>query len=304
MMKKNPLVSVRLMVYNNEDFIRDTIEGILMQKTTFPVEVVVGDDFSTDNTLTIIKSYKNTEKISIRILDRPVGGEYWQKRNHKNASVRTNFMDILENCKGDYIALLDGDDYWTDPFKLQKQVDFLEGNNDYFFVSSNSKLFKNNKIIQTAIEGDVNIYDFIIGNKLGRQTAAFLFRSNNLNEFLDYLKRYAWPFGDLALIFWCLKNGKGRVFKDTMAYYRVHDLGLWSSAKEEDRIKNFIVFYALVFKSEINPTYDLKLFNKSLDWTLHRIREIKKPVRKTKNMNLAFSKLADRGKEILKKIKK
>ncbi|WP_417372073.1 glycosyltransferase family 2 protein, partial [Gelidibacter japonicus] len=88
MMEQKPLVSVRLMVYNNEPYIREAVESILMQKTEFRVEIVVGDDFSTDNTLKIIRSYEDTEKINIRILDRPVGGEYWRKRKSKNASVR------------------------------------------------------------------------------------------------------------------------------------------------------------------------------------------------------------------------
>jgi glycosyltransferase involved in cell wall biosynthesis len=123
---RNFLVSVRLMTYNHGQFIRQAMEGILMQQTDFPFEVVIGDDFSSDDTLKIIKEFKSTEKISIRILDRKIGDNYWKKRNRKGRLY--NFSNIIENCNGKYIALLDGDDYWVDSEKLQKQVDFMQAN--------------------------------------------------------------------------------------------------------------------------------------------------------------------------------
>src|SRR5690606_15395238 len=122
-MSINYTVSVRLMTFNHAPFIREAIESILMQKTNFFVEVVVGDDFSTDSTLDILKQYESTENIHIKILERRIGDQYWQKRQRHGRFY--NFYSILENCNGKYIALLDGDDYWTDPLKLQKQIDFL-----------------------------------------------------------------------------------------------------------------------------------------------------------------------------------
>ena len=85
-----------------------------------------GDDFSTDRTLDIVKSYQNSESIEIKILERKKGDSYWQRRQKLGRLY--NFINILDNCTGKYVALLDGDDYWTDPYKLQKQVDFLEQN--------------------------------------------------------------------------------------------------------------------------------------------------------------------------------
>jgi len=111
------------MVYNQEEFIDEAMKGIMMQKTDFKVEVVVGDDFSTDKTLELIRKYENTENIHIKILDRKKGDAYWTKRQAKGRLY--NFINIIENCSGKYIALLDGDDYWTDPAKLQKQFDLL-----------------------------------------------------------------------------------------------------------------------------------------------------------------------------------
>src|SRR5690554_2259973 len=133
---KRPVVSVRLMTYNHEKFIHQAMESILSQKVDFPVEVVVGDDFSTDNTLSIIRKFKSTKSIHIHILERAKGDEYWKKRQAQGRIY--NFINILENCKGKYIALLDGDDYWTDPLKLQKQVDFLEAHSDFVGVFHNT----------------------------------------------------------------------------------------------------------------------------------------------------------------------
>ena len=128
-MNHSYLVSVRLMVYNHESFIDQAIEGILKQKTNFLVEVVIGDDFSTDKSLEIIRKYQNTATVHFKILERKVGDDYW--KNRQKLGRLHNFYNIIENCTAKYIALLDGDDYWTDPFKLQKQVDFLKANPDY-----------------------------------------------------------------------------------------------------------------------------------------------------------------------------
>ena len=122
------MLSVRLMTFNHEPFIREAMDGIMMQESNFKIEVVVGDDFSTDNTLKIIRQYKNTENITIKILEREKNDGYWNKRQKLGRLY--NFTNILENCSGKYIALLDGDDYWTDPLKLQKQVDILEQSPD------------------------------------------------------------------------------------------------------------------------------------------------------------------------------
>lgn len=124
-------VSVRLMAYNHAKYIRQAMESILAQQTDFNVEVVVGDDFSTDGTLDIVREYQSTEKIHIRILERKVGDAYWTKRQKLGRLY--NFVNILENCTGEYIALLDGDDFWTDTSKLQRQVDFLETHGDASF---------------------------------------------------------------------------------------------------------------------------------------------------------------------------
>ncbi|MBK8683454.1 MAG: glycosyltransferase [Bacteroidetes bacterium] len=121
------------MVYNNVLYIKQALDGILMQILNGSYEIVIGDDFSDDGTFEIIKQYELKYPHLIKVLERNIGDEYYQRRVKGNHLI--NFIDILNNCKGKYIALLDGDDYWIDPYKLQKQVDLLENNKRYSIVA-------------------------------------------------------------------------------------------------------------------------------------------------------------------------
>lgn len=112
---EKPLVSICCISYNQEKFIKATLDGFLMQKTDFPYEIVISDDFSNDNTRQIITEYKT----KYPYLFRDVSPE-------SNLGVSKNFIHVLRSARGNYIAFCEGDDYWTDPLKLQKQVDFME----------------------------------------------------------------------------------------------------------------------------------------------------------------------------------
>ena len=124
---KNTLVSVVMITYNHEKYIQQAIEGVLMQKINFHIELIIADDTSPDQTENIVKKI---------IVEHPNG--HWIKyTKHKfNKGVSKNFTWALKQAKGKYIALCEGDDYWTDPLKLQKQVDFLEENENIGLVST------------------------------------------------------------------------------------------------------------------------------------------------------------------------
>lgn len=259
--KDLPVVSICCLVYNHEEYLVQALDSFLMQKTTFPIEIVIHDDASTDNSAAIIKGYA----LKHPKLFKPLYQTENQKSRVKSGmNPRFNFP----RAKGKYIALCDGDDYWTDPLKLQKQVDFLEENNEYFFVSANSESHVSNRLTKSNISSDIIIDDFVLGNKLGRNTSAYLFRNKKLDEFCDYLEKDLWPFGDLLLGFWCLQYGKGFVLGDVMLYYRIHDQGIWSSICQQQRITNFILFYSLLYKSDVNRDYDFTRFKRSIDWVL------------------------------------
>ena len=265
-----PFVSVRFMVYNNEPYIREAIEGILMQKTNFKVEIVVGDDFSTDKTLEIIRSYNDTENINIKILDRPVGGEYWLKRKERNASVRTNFVNIIENCSGKYIALLDGDDYWTDPLKLQKQVDFLEANADYsicfhdIMILRDGMFFQNN-ITTVPKSATTTIEDLSKGNYI--MTGSTLFRRALIHIPNFFFKLNA---GDYPLFLILANKGKIYFFNEKMSVYRIHSGGIFSNANPIKLMKGNVYLLeklTFYFKNDTVKT-NLKL---QLNFTLNNL---------------------------------
>lgn len=115
-----PIVSVCMITYNHEPYITEAIEGVLMQQTTFPIELIISEDCSTDNTRKKIKEYADKYP-DIIVADLP----------EKNRGMMKNFHHCMSQAQGKYIALCEGDDYWTDPLKLQKQVDFLEANPEY-----------------------------------------------------------------------------------------------------------------------------------------------------------------------------
>ena len=114
-MKNDVLLSVCMVSYNQEAYIREALDSVLGQKTTFAFEVIVSDDCSKDNTLTLLRDYEAQYPNIVKVIT----GE-------QNLGYPNNQRRSLENAKGKYIALCDSDDYWTDSYKLQKQVDYLE----------------------------------------------------------------------------------------------------------------------------------------------------------------------------------
>lgn len=127
-MHSKPLVSVWMLTYNHEQYLEQAIESILMQKTDFPIEIVIGDDCSTDSTREIISQYEKAYPSIIKPILRPT-----------NIGINRNFVDTWGKCKGKYIALLEGDDYWTDGNKLQDQFDFLEKNPEFVLCYHNTR---------------------------------------------------------------------------------------------------------------------------------------------------------------------
>src|SRR5690554_6858952 len=122
-MEKNALmVSICCQTYNHKDYIVEALESFLMQQTDFPFEILLRDDASTDGTAEICKEYAQNHPNIIKLL------AYQENQFQKGISP---FRDNVKRAKGKYIAMCEGDDYWTDPLKLQKQVDFLEANPEY-----------------------------------------------------------------------------------------------------------------------------------------------------------------------------
>ncbi len=138
------LVSINCITFNHEKYIKEALESFLMQKTNFEYEILIHDDASTDNTADIIRKYEKKYPDIIK----PIYQE--ENQYSKKVNISKNFQ--YPRAKGKYIAICEGDDYWTDPNKLQKQVDFLESNPEFGFVHCNfDKLYnKTGRIRKSA----------------------------------------------------------------------------------------------------------------------------------------------------------
>ena len=128
-----PLVSIICTAYNHETFIKDALEGFVMQKTNFPFEIIISDDASTDKTASIIKQYEINHTQLFKT--------FYHKENQYSKNIPFFYDELIKNARGKYIALCEGDDYWTDPLKLQKQVDFLEVNEDFGIVHADCNYY-------------------------------------------------------------------------------------------------------------------------------------------------------------------
>lgn len=227
----NPIIlSVRLMTYNHAEYITQCLNSIEQQQTSFPFEVIIGDDFSTDNNIALIQQFiasSTNKNINYILLDRKKGDEYDINRQIKGRLY--NFLDMISHCKGKYIALLDGDDYWTDPYKLQKQVDFLETHKEYGIcahVATTKDHFNqnnNNSFPNLNENKNYTIEDFIIANYTATASLVFKRKIFQLQDW--HIKS---PFGDWLLILSVMKNSNNKIFvlKDNMSVYRIHEGGI------------------------------------------------------------------------------
>jgi glycosyltransferase involved in cell wall biosynthesis len=125
-----PLVSVNMLAYNHGPYIRRAIEGVLRQETAFPFELIIGEDCSTDNTREIACGFQRSHPTIVRVVT-----------SEKNVGVKANIRRTIAACRGRFIAYCEGDDYWHDTSKLQRQVAFLEANADYALVHSNYRTY-------------------------------------------------------------------------------------------------------------------------------------------------------------------
>lgn len=266
---KNPIVSVCMICYNQEVFIKQAIEGVLMQKTNFIFELVIGEDCSNDGTFLICQNYAHENPDQIRLLP-----------SVSNLGSMKNFIRTMSACGGRYIAICEGDDYWTDPYKLQKQVDFLQSNNDFVFSFHDVMVLQEStgenfpRIGGRVVDEIVDLKSVIVQNNIA--TASIVFRN-----VVDFMNLPAWFYqnaqkGDYGLVVILAERGKGKYHPEKMGVYRVHGGGIWSGQNIDKRYQADEFFYRVL--GEYFKTNELKAIVKQkeclvqFNWGINLIR--------------------------------
>lgn len=260
----NPLVSIRCMTFNHKPYIRQCLDGFVMQKTDFPFLAIVVDDASTDNEQEVLWGFINNE-LDAKTKQQDETDDYVKViATHKtNCNCTFVFLFLKYNHysikkekktylrpweeKTKYIAICEGDDYWTDPLKLQKQVDFLESypdfiicTHDYIRFFQEQGRFEERGINKNFLDKESSeesaYYEYSLDNFFKHwftQPLTALYRNG------DYLKTFPVDryknFRDDIFFYYILKEGKGALLKDVMGVYRINNSSSWSSKSNIQR---------------------------------------------------------------------
>lgn len=237
---ETPLVSICSITYNHAPFIRQCLDGFLMQQCNFPIEIIINDDCSTDGTTEIIREY--AERYPDKIFPVFHTENQWSKGEH---GIFQKF--VFPKARGKYIALCEGDDYWTDPLKLQKQVDFLESHPDYSMCFHKAGVIvEDNREYRNPFKGleereytaEEVMRDWII------PTASMVYR----REVLQYAFTHKYfRSGDVVIHAACLMVGRVYCIGNVMSAYRLH-AGGWSASTDSCNYYTAIMHQATMLK--------------------------------------------------------
>lgn len=240
-------VSVCMITYNQEELIGQAIESVLMQKVVFDYELVIGEDCSTDQTRSILKDYQAEFPEKIRLL-----------LNENNVGATRNFAMTLDACQGQYIALLEGDDYWTSPHKLQKQVDFLDSHPDYAICYHATQLVDRSGTPKVILpfpkfkKATSTLLDLIVDDSF-MATCSTMFRARLFDYFPDAF------FASRDGCDWCLnvlnaQHGPIGYIDEVMSVYRSGSSEFaWTS-----KPMSFIMGEAIKLNEAFNTHFDFK----------------------------------------------
>jgi len=252
-------LSALIITYNQAEYISQAIDGILMQETNFEFELIIANDCSPDNTDEIIRNYIDTHPKASCI-------KYF--RHPKNIGMMHNFAFALKECKGEYIAICEGDDYWTDPQKLQKQVDVMEQNPDVVITYHDAcKVDANRNIIEKGMLSENRKRDFS-ADELKTGIWVLMQSMCVRNVIKEYPKSFYKVYnGDTFYTSLIGNYGRGMYIHDIKpTCYRVHQEGIWSmKTTAERKIRSLLTPAELMFFYKAKG--DLKFFNYFKDRT-------------------------------------
>lgn len=225
-MENKPLVSIVCLVYNHEPYLRQCLDGFVMQQTSFPIEVVIHDDASTDRSKEIIQEYVNKYP--------HIFNPIFESKNQWSIDSSIILKRILSKIKDvKYVATCEGDDYWTDPLKLQKQVDFMESHPDYAIcyhhvriLKSATNELKDDSELYSGFPEDFSINELAIRNCIN--TNSVLYR-NNIKAWGKVIELGPTIIKDYASHLFFAENGLIKRLPDYMGVYR-EGVGVWSGS--------------------------------------------------------------------------
>lgn len=258
------LVSINCITYNHELYIAQAIEGFLMQKTDFDYEILIHDDASTDNTANIIKTYAEKYPDIIK----PI----LQTENQYSKRIRISPTFNWPRSKGRYIAVCEGDDYWIDPYKLQKQVDYMEKYPDCTLCFHGAKVISagDNRVINHVLPFTKNkkcSTEVIVERDADLcPTASLLYRKSAIKDYPDFA--FKSPVGDYPLQMIVASKGYAYYINEIMSVYRRGSEGSWANRMYSDTPDNQVKFYSSIIDllNNFNKYTDCE-FNNSVEKT-------------------------------------
>ena len=210
-----PKLSVCFITYNHEKYIRQALESVLMQQCDFDFEVVIGNDCSTDGTTAIVEEFatRYPEKIRLNVIE-------------KNVGMTANWLSTVQACTGEYVAMLEGDDFWTDPLKLQKQVDFLDKHPEYSFVAHDLGVLHEegvqqvDELLHFTDSRAFTIHE-LIPSQIFLQTSSLVFRRKMLGHFDKWVDKRV---KSIDLVFFLMLSAQAPFYylAEKMSVYRMH----------------------------------------------------------------------------------
>lgn len=303
-----------MITYNHEKFLAQALNSVLTQEVNFDYEIVIGEDCSTDNTRNILISYqqKYPDKIRLLLAD-------------KNLGMHENFIQTYKACRGEYIALLEGDDYLTSPQKLQKQVDFLDHHSNCAIVYHMVELFDEKKGQMISILGEgyqklTSTLDDYLRFTVPIQTSAVMFRRELFLEFPHWIKNV--KMGDVVIFAMVGQYGHFGFIPEKMSVWRWHSGGVWTTKNSIEHLKGFIEIWELLstylesrykksalaglgnFYSELAIQYFLSGdFNKARGFLLRKLLKFPAILPKISDVKLIFKISTPRVYEFLKRLR-
>lgn len=249
-------VSVLMLAYNHAPFIAGALDSVLMQEVDFEYEIVIGEDCSTDSTRSILLEYQKNYSDKVRLI-----------LHEKNVGMHKNYEMVLTACKGEYIAVLEGDDYWTSKDKLQKQVDLMDCNPELAECFHKVKtIFQDGNKKPHEFPDWLKKKEFNLDDVVGAffiPTLSMVFRKTAIPKLPASFHQMTNP--DWMTHVMCAEKGKIAFIDEVMGVYRVHSGGVWSAIKRVTVLENTIKS-AYVINQYLGYKYDRLLRRRIAGW--------------------------------------